>query len=794
MHSPLTSSTGDLWQQKTQPGEGVDRNRPPQTVESRFPSGPRRTISVDNNTQPSDLQRSDPSLQDTTTPSEPPPHTSQPLGSLINRDEIQSAIASESLDPSLARTAPSTGIKKSPQEFAEIIKRILERIEHLEQKNIRQEHTITEQEKTIELAGESHRTTTPAASEQHSSVSIESERLSSVSIEIETANTSNPETRPLDTDPLLLKSKNPEELVDSKKSIRHDETPKDITQFVNSVSQQDLQNLSDKMKATISELKDPKQEISDHEKYFMNLSEEVLGMIEKIETQRKGELTCKSFTEVVKDLGWEVPLFLSFYIGATINLAVFVGTAEEGEKLYKLMLALGASTATGPMYLCGFLSLLEKFKSREKSSNPSEQSKLGQLTSSVSSLLKSPTKLFKTTLITAIAGMSVYLDAKNARLGVTELTGSPTFGLMMGVFNGVTEALIPIVLLDQTYHCIVDPLSSLIRGSTFTKNQLTKLSKSLTPLLESHSANDINQYINKLDTEDRNTLKTIMKQIQGNENVLTTELSRLLADQPIESAASRKHNALRFLLQLFGITSTGILVAGAMSTPEKAGFYKAQEAACMKTITPLAATTTPIIKSALVSTIAASVIHGLNATINANATEATTLTTESYIQGLMQNGTTAFDPSQCNLQEYPLTENTLNHLSYFMMSLGLYPCLLNSITALKKAANILSDIRHGKIPSLKDVASVSVATLGATCYAMIILGVKGGIDYVESVEESYGFNTRILPSSAILVSMMIATIIGTLYGGSSLGTSAILDRAETRLFNREIKTVESDDD
>nr|MDT0251897.1 hypothetical protein [Endozoicomonas sp.] len=41
---------------------------------------------------------------------------------------------------------------------------------------------------------------------------------------------------------------------------------------------------------------------------------------------------------------------------------------------------------------------------------------------------------------------------------------------------------------------------------------------------------------------------------------------------------------------------------------------------------------------------------------------------------------------------------------------------------------------------------------------------------------------------------MIATIIGTLYGGSSLGTSAILDRAETRLFNREIKTVESDDD
>ena len=63
--------------------------------------------------------------------------------------------------------------------------------------------------------------------------------------------------------------------------------------------------------------------------------------------------------------------------------------------------------------------------------------------------LSNPVTAFKAVTLGTLAGFSVYLDAKNATNGISQLTTSRAAGVVAGVSNGIAEALIPIAQLDE---------------------------------------------------------------------------------------------------------------------------------------------------------------------------------------------------------------------------------------------------------------------------------------------------------------------------------------------------------
>lgn len=524
------------------------------------------------------------------------------------------------------------------------------------------------------------------------------------------------------------------------------ETNQLLESNIRSATPERIESLKNELTSVINNLPDPEGNINNKDELLKQIAQNALSVLEEIDFDNQGKLTCKSPCDIAASLAWEVPVCLLFYVGATINLAVFVGTAEDGEKLNKALLALGASLSTGPMYMKGLLAILDQAAATRANNNSNTESKFDRLAEMVTPLFNEPVKAVKGLSIAAISAMSVYLDAKNTVNGVTRLTGMPNLGLALGAFNGLTEALLPMVQLDETWKAIADPFTALVRGSTFTKSELTSLARQIKPIVEKFESDELKEYMGELPEKERESLKNLMGQLANNNKKVRTELSRRLAGESISSSESRTHNLLMFLLQLTAMGATGTFVAGAMSIPEKFGFYTDQMKNCSTTIPP----------------------H-----------------LQQNISSISFNQTSNPSIDLCDITAYPMAENTLNHLSYLFMSLGLYPCFLNSFDTAKKTVKMAADLMfHGKFPSMKDVASVSIGALSATCYAMIIMGVRGAISEVQTIEGDNNYNTNLIEPTETFIGIAIAAIVLTLFGGSAGGVEAILDRGERRLFDR----------
>ena len=228
------------------------------------------------------------------------------------------------------------------------------------------------------------------------------------------------------------------------------------------------------------------------------LAQEGLEILNELTVDKQGKLTCIRPSQLFCQLGWELPVFALAYASAVVNLTVFVADSYENgvtrEALVKTITALGASLASGTMYLKGTVNILDRLeewnKSRVESGKPFPRASMESIGSFLAGF-KDPDTAIKRVTFGIITGFSVLLDAKNSALGITKLTGSKVIGTIVGIFNGISEGLVPLTDLEATWQCIFHPMKALWRGSIFTEKELYEKAKYFLGIAYNQSPDDV---------------------------------------------------------------------------------------------------------------------------------------------------------------------------------------------------------------------------------------------------------------------------------------------------------------
>ncbi|KEI73374.1 hypothetical protein [Endozoicomonas elysicola] len=204
-----------------------------------------------------------------------------------------------------------------------------------------------------------------------------------------------------------------------------------------------------------------------------------LEILDEFTVDDQGKLSFNCCSKKWAHLGWEGPVFGISFASAVINLSVFIYESYENgvtnEAITKTATALAAAFSSGTMYLKGTVNIVEKIEQWNKERKEAGKSLPRASYESVMKFLsefQDPDVFVQRTIFAVITSFSVLLDAKNTTLGITKLSGSAVIGTIVGIMNGISEALVPLTQLQSTWDDIFGPLKSVWRGSMHTATQL----------------------------------------------------------------------------------------------------------------------------------------------------------------------------------------------------------------------------------------------------------------------------------------------------------------------------------